>query len=160
MPVFELNKLVRVGLPAIYEQDNQYPEVIVLKGRRLRQALFEKYAEELRELEDGECSPEGFADIYQVIEDARKLGGPGDWHMQWDEADRAIRALVERSGIDPADVAVAKAHKFEQKGGFTECTDRARLIGKFITRLTVQEDDPWVGYYRREPARFPERGHA
>jgi hypothetical protein len=40
------------------------------------------------------------------------------------------------------------ARKNEERGGFT----KAYYIGK----LTLNADDPWVEYYRKEPKRFPE----
>ncbi len=127
MPTFRLRKLVRDKFVAIYEDMGQKPVWRLLPRDEHTTALAAKVAEESQELVA--AAPDKLASEIADIE-------------------QALDDLKALHGITEAEIAKIKRSKNKQKGGFAK--------GLYIDTLTLDENDPWVEYYRKEPKRFPE----
>ncbi len=127
MITFQLNKLVRDKFIGIYTDKEQKPTYRLLQSTELRQQLAGKLIEEAQELLAVE--PEKVVDELADIQ-------------------QVLDDLKKLHGVSDAELTAAQRTKLAQKGGFTK--------GVFIETLTLQDDDPWVDYYRQEPERFPE----
>lgn len=131
MPTFQLNKLVRDKLPAIYKSLGQKASLKKQTKAQHSKALLRKIIEETTELMQVKKSKKELidevADIQQVIDDFKKL-----------------------QAISDIDVKNKQHKKSKKTGGF--------LNGKFVQTLELKDEDAWVKYYRAEPSRFPELG--
>lgn len=126
MPTFELNKLVRDKLPAIYESLGQKALVKKLSKKEHSRALLQKMIEEIEELlAKKTIDIDELADIQQAFDD-----------------------LLVLHGISKEELQQAQGKKTKKVGAF--------LAGWFVKRLTLRDDDKWVEYYRQEPNRFKE----
>lgn len=133
MPTFHFNKLVRGKLPEMYEELNQTTVSRRLVGRELLIQLRNKILEEVQEIpiDDDELD---IAKITREISDA----------------EQGLKDMRELLGISDEDVEAARLEKFNEKGGF--------LDGVFVEMIELQDDDPWIEYYRKEPYKYPEQG--
>jgi len=128
---FKLSKLVRDGLPRIYETLGHTAELRYLKGDELHTALRDKIIEEAMELplpsstsKNSELSELG--DLLQALQDT----------------------MVAR-GFTMEDIEKARLAKYAEKGGFE--------LGTYVEIVAIPEDDEkWIAYYRAHPDRFPE----
>ncbi|MEO5948931.1 MAG: nucleoside triphosphate pyrophosphohydrolase [Candidatus Saccharimonas sp.] len=86
--------------------------------------------------------------IAKVIEEAQELD-PNDPKYLNELADlkQVISDLIELSGV-PDEVERLRQEDLAKRGGF--------LTGQYIGALHLPHDDPWIGYYRKDPKRFPE----
>ncbi len=126
MPKFRLNKLVRDGLPAKYEQLDQKATGHKLADGELKAALLRKIIEEAEELlREDEITAEEVADLAQAFDD-----------------------FIGTTELSEEEIQAVKEKKKAEKGGF--------LGGNFIEFLELYEDDEWVEYYRQDPERFLE----
>lgn len=155
MPTIELNKLVRVKLPEIYQAEGQDPEVEIVIGQELREALVAKIHEEIAEFEElyGE-GKEGrlaeLADIVQALEDLETVTPEGIEEGRLDALRQRPDSLMLQAGCDYDDIVSIKTTKAEQKGRFIAQDEETRVwFGRRVVRLTLAEDDPWVTYYSR-----------
>lgn len=157
MPTFELNKIVRTGLPEIYQSIGQQPTIEVLKGEELFKRMLEKLDEELTEFICGEKTVEGLADIQQAIEDIERLLLSGqELPVEVIAAQNYVSERIKDMKIDEDVLEAARQEKLGTKGGFVEERGGDGYIGKKVTKLVLNSADPWIPYYRNEPARFPE----
>lgn len=129
MPKFELNKLVRDGLRDEYERTNQNPVFRELSIDELKTQLARKIIEEANEIRVNSRPDE-------VIDEAADIRQILDDIM-------AIYDITEEQ------VKLAQQKKYDKKGGFAN--------GVFVETLELDDNDPWVGYYRRNPDIFPEK---
>lgn len=127
MPRFYLQKLVRDKLRQEYAALGQEAHYRKLSKTELLLALKQKLREELNELDP--TNPESVSS-----ESADIL--------------QALEDLWAMHDLFTTDIEAKKREKFAKKGGFAG--------GTFVDVLELQEDDEWVGYYRKEPQRFPE----
>lgn len=127
MIVFKLNKLVRDKFVDIYKSTNQRPKHRILDAAEHRQRLIEKVVEETKELH--RTPEEG---VVQELADIQQ----------------ALDDLREMYHISLDQLQETMRVKAQKKGTFRR--------GVFIEELSLNDDDPWVEYYRKEPERFPE----
>jgi predicted house-cleaning noncanonical NTP pyrophosphatase (MazG superfamily) len=131
MPSFIFNKLIRDKLKDDYTRMGQVATYKKLSDIELLNALKQKIIEEANEIPiagSKEDITSELADIQQAIDDIAKLAGIAD-----------------------IEIIIAKAKKFEKKGGFSE--------GVYVETLALKDDDEWVAYYRTYPERFKEILH-
>jgi len=127
MPTFRFNKLVRDGMPVLYEQLGQQISFRRLVGAELLRAYRNKFIEEASELpEDGDRQKtiEELADLEQLKKDSQAL-----------------------LGVTDEEIETIRLKKLHEKGGFSE--------GIFVDTISL-EDEEWVNYYRSEPEKYPE----
>jgi len=128
---FKLSKLIRDGLPEIYEKLGHKAELRHLLGDELHAALTTKITEEALEL---------------------PLPGPTNAQEQLSELGDVLQALQDTAaarGFKMENVEKARATKFAQKGGFAG--------GIYAETIAVPEDDEeWLSYFRSSPDRFQE----
>jgi len=127
MRVFRLNKLVRDG---VYDNMVQLGQCAALRELTNEQYL-QELANKLRE-EAGE---------FDSADPEKGLKELGDLQQVIDELAAAL-------GGDPKKVRVLQEKRFAAMGGFAG--------RRYITTLELNDDDPWVDYYAKEPERFPE----
>lgn len=157
MPTFELNKIVRTGLPDIYRSKDQVPEIEIVVGAELVELMLDKLREELTEYSDGERTLEGLSDIQQAILDIEQLlEFEQEIPQEVIDAKRYIVEQMSGLGSDAGLLESARQMKIEQKGGFIERNTDGGYIGKKVTTLVLHDNDPWARYYRNEPDRFSE----
>lgn len=128
MPRFSLQKLVRDNIVAQQTREGAIPTYHTLTGKRLAEALVTKLIEEAREIptDDAVEAVKEIADVQQVL----------------DELKRTL-------GISDEAIAVAQQAKLMKNGGFQK--------GHYIEAVDIADDDNfWVGYYRKEPTKYPE----
>jgi len=134
MPTFRLNKLVRSRLPELCAELGQQADVKKLTGIKLQQAITDKITEEAAELKAGGTIDSGeLADLLQLIDDA---------------------AFV--TGLSRDDIELLRKEKEEKKGACIFVDENGRAAGYYISSIICDENDKWVEYYRKDPARFPE----
>lgn len=134
MPTFRLNKLVRTGLPQMYEELGQKAELKELEGEELRRALLQKLQEEIGELTaTGGGELKELADLLQVIQD-----------------------MAIASGSTPEELESLRDQREKDRGPMVKIDNEGKPKGFYVSRITCEDDDPWTAYYRNEPARFPE----
>lgn len=91
-----MGKLVRDRIPEIMSREGKRPEVEVISGDRLRDALKEKLVEEALELRDSPGTDE-LIDVLEVVD-----------------------ALIETYGLNPAELRAGMSKKRSERGGFRE----------------------------------------
>ncbi len=91
------NKLVRDGIPAIIEADNQTPVTRVLSDADYRRALLEKLVEEAKELLESDGDRGERADIAEVL-----------------------KSIDETFNFTTADIEELRQKKADARGGFAE----------------------------------------
>lgn len=127
MPIFRFNKLIRDRLVEDYAYDGQKATYRTLSDAEYSEALKQKIAEEVMELDvtDRDAAIGELADVQQALDD-----------------------LLTVLSVSPEQVEEKKQKKQDKKGGFA---------GRhFVETLELDESDPWVDYYRKDPVRFPE----
>lgn len=129
MPTFRYDKLVRDNIREMSEDAGHVVDGRELTEEYLLSALYEKFLEEVAELERA-IEPDDIAselgDLLQIIYDIAELRG---------------------GSIDAAEKARRK--KFAKKGGF--------LKGVYIETVTIpDENDPMIARLRDDPERYPE----
>lgn len=134
MPTFRLNKLVRTGLPQMYEELGQKAELKELEGEELRRALLQKLQEEIGELTaTGGGELKELADLLQVIQD-----------------------MAIASGSTPEELERLRDQREKDRGPMVKIGNEGKPKGFYVAWITCEDDDPWTAYYRKEPERFPE----
>jgi predicted house-cleaning noncanonical NTP pyrophosphatase (MazG superfamily) len=128
MPRFYLQKLVRDKLKQDYAKLGQKAEYRTLSKEEYLHALKQKLIEELNELDPT---------------DAESVASESADVLQ------ALEDLWEQHDLFTTDIEAKKREKFAKKGGFSGAT--------FVEVLELTDDDEWVEYYRKEPAKFPEK---
>lgn len=128
MPKFRLNKLIRDGLREKYAMLGQKAQYPQLTKDEHIKLLIEKIIEEIREVPINGDSDETAKEMSDV--------------------QQAINDLASLLGVSIEQIEAARKESFKDKKGFTE--------GTFVDVLTLKDDDPWIEYYRKDPARFPE----
>jgi predicted house-cleaning noncanonical NTP pyrophosphatase (MazG superfamily) len=129
MPKFELNKLVRDGLKNEYERTNQNPVFRELSIDELKTQLARKIIEEANEIRVNSRPDE----VIDEVADIRQI----------------LDDIMAIYDITEGQVKSAQQKKYDKKGGFAN--------GVFVEILELDDNDPWVGYYRRNPDIFPEK---
>lgn len=104
----------------------QDPEYRILEDKEFRQALKAKILEEANELDTE--SPEALEELADTLE--------------------ATEQLAKELGAGFEKLRAEQLKKRKKRGAFNK---RA-----FISTLHLQDDDPWVEYYAKDPKRFPE----
>lgn len=128
MPTFQLNKMIRDDMIAMYEALGQKAVYRLLEGEELAAATIKKIVEEAEEIPaDGDR-----VTIIKEIADVKQ--GLIDLQAYYDISDE--------------EVDQARLKKLAAKGGFA--------CGVFVETLTLKDDDTWVAYYRAEPDKYPE----
>lgn len=127
MVVFALQKLVRDKLVEIYIGLGQKPRHHFLGKDDHKMHLAHKIVEEAKELSNASTDK-----MAEEIADVRQ----------------ALDDLQYLYGISDTELARVMKAKKAKKGGFRK--------GLFIDRLELEDGDPWIEYYRKEPERFPE----
>jgi len=128
MPRFSLQKLVRDNIVAQQTREGAIPTYHTLTGTALAAALITKLVEEAHEIPttDAAEATKEIADVQQVLDD-----------------------LKQALGISDESVAEAQQAKLTKNGGFQK--------GHYIESVNIADDDNfWVGYYRKDPAKYPE----
>ena len=128
MPRFSLQKLVRDNIVAQQTREGALPTYRTLNGAELAEALVAKLIEEAREIpiDDAREAAKEIADVQQVLDDLK----------------RTLRISNEA-------VVAAQEAKLAKNGGFQK--------GHYIESVDISDEDNfWIGYYRKEPAKYPE----
>ena len=130
MITFLFNKLIRDALKDEYEKIGQVAVYKKLSELELLEAFRQKVIEEAKELPfDGTKQ-----DLVSELADIRQV----------------IDDIAALRGITNAEITKAKEKKFAKKGGF--------MGGHFVETLSLQDDDEWVAYYRKQPDVYREVG--
>lgn len=129
MPKFELNKLVRDNLKDEYEQTNQNPMFRELSIDELKTQLARKIVEEANEIKVNSQPDE----VIDEVADIRQI----------------LDDIMAIYDITEEQVKSAQQKKYDKKGGFAN--------GVFVETLELDDNDPWVEYYRKNPDIFPEK---
>jgi len=131
---FKLAKLVRDGLPEIFEKLGHTAELRYLQGDELQLALQAKIIEEAKEL---------------------PLPGSASKNSELSELGDILQALQDTMaarGFTMEDIEKARLAKYAEKGGFE--------LGTYVETVAIPEnDEKWLAYYRADPDRFPEVYH-
>ena len=127
MVKFQLDKLVRDKLLDTYYSLGQTPTYKILKANEHKQMLVEKIIEEASEIKHASD-----ADLLSEIADV----------------EQALADLKLVCGIDQSQLDKIVHAKLGKRGGFENAT--------YIETLELEDNDPWVKYYRKNPERFPE----
>jgi predicted house-cleaning noncanonical NTP pyrophosphatase (MazG superfamily) len=127
MPKFKLNKLVRDKIVEDQIAAGGKPTYRLLTDEEHKQALVTKIIEETKEL-----SKASEAAIADEIADVLQV----------------VHDLIDKHGLSNSDIITAMEIKRDKKGSFKK--------GVFVESLELEENNPWVAYYRSEPDRFPE----
>lgn len=136
MPTFRFNKLIRDNLPAFYADLEQTIVTRKLTKHELLLALRDKLVEEAKELP---FESNTRADIVNELSDVEQV----------------MDDIRTQLNISAKEITEAKRKKAIKKGGFS--------AGVFVEQIHLLDDDEWVGYYRAEPAKYPEiseNGHS
>ena len=127
MPTFKFAKLVRDTIVDQQLAAGARPVYRQLSPEEHKRALAGKIAEEAAEISD--APPE---DIAAEIADVQQ----------------ALDDLRELYGLSAQDITREQAAKNAKNGAFTK--------GIYIEQVEVDEDDPWIGYYRKHADRYPQ----
>ena len=127
MRTFRLNKLVRDKIVTDMQAMGQHVASRTLDDVEYRQRLLEKLVEEVRE-----CRASDEGDMLKELADLIEV----------------IDATASAYGIDHDQLKKIQAERREKRGSFD-----GRI---YIEDITLEDDDPWVDYYVKEPNRFPE----
>lgn len=128
MPKFTFNKLVRDKLPDVYKTLQQKITVRELSSDLYSEALCAK-----------------------LVEEAEELPGVNDRRVIMDEladVQQVVDDLMACHGISKEQLQKIQSDKKAQKGGFTN--------GVFVETIELKNNDKWVGYYRKNPKKYPE----
>lgn len=100
-----------------------------------------------RQLDPGEHITEL---INKIIEETREIAAadPEDIAAEIADVQQALDDLKEKYGVTDTDVAAAQKTKNDKNGAFKK--------GLFIDYVELDENDPWVAYYRQNADRYPE----
>lgn len=128
MPTFQFNKLVRDGLPALYERLGEKTTFRTLRGHTLRLALTDKLQEEVAEYSTATTKEERLKELADALQ--------------------VVRSLAELDGHEFSAVEHLRQLRERERGGFKD--------GIFVETITLDPDDPWVDYYKNEPEKYPE----
>jgi len=126
MRSFRLNKLIRDGVFDEMLQRGQRPEYRRLNDNEILHALKQKILEEGKEFDH--TSDKAFEELADLLE--------------------VIEHMAEELGGDFKKLRQVQLKKRKRAGGFKK---RA-----YVGMLHLEDDDPWVGYYAKDPERFPE----
>lgn len=126
MRTFKLDKLIRDGILKRMEQDGQSVDYHNVQGQELASALTKKLIEEATEF--------SLAKEHPIEELADLLA--------------VLKSVARVSGYDWQDVIDLEADKELEKGGF--------LKGIYVDTVTLDENDPFVEYYAKDPSKYPE----
>jgi predicted house-cleaning noncanonical NTP pyrophosphatase (MazG superfamily) len=133
MITFLFNKLIRDALKDEYEKIGQVAVYKKLSELELLEAFRQKVIEEAKELPfDGTKQDD-------LVSELADIG-------------QVIDDIAALRGITNAEITEAKEKKFAKKGGFKG--------GHFVETLSLQDDDEWVSYYRKQPDVYPEVGNS
>ena len=133
MPIFQFNKLVRDKLPGLYITLQQKIISRKLTGTELLIALRRKLIEEASEL-------------------PFKAGTREEIINELSDVEQVMKDIKSELDITDEEIEVARKRKFDEKGGFSE--------GVFVHQIELRNDDKWIEYYRKEPAKYPELNRA
>lgn len=128
MPTFILNKLVRSKLVSEYARMNQKVTY--------RPLTLEQHVEALKQ---------------KIIEEAKEIPVTGlddDFISELADLQQVLDDLKEIRGVTDDQVVVVQKRKYDKKGGF--------LPGRYVEIIELQDNDPWLAYYRDNPELFPE----
>jgi len=128
MPRFYLQKLVRDKLAKTYEEMGQAATYRELSEAEHLEALKQKIIEEAQELD-----PTNRESVESEVIDILQ----------------AVTDLLSFHDISTKAIQEKRTVKHMEKGGFSK--------GVYVEYLELADDDEWVEYYRREPAKYPER---
>jgi predicted house-cleaning noncanonical NTP pyrophosphatase (MazG superfamily) len=87
----------------------------------------------------------------KIVEEAKEIplnGRVEDIVSELADLQQAFDDLKLISGITDVQIAISQTAKFDKKGGF--------LSGSYVETIELQDDDPWLPYYRDNPDLFPE----
>ena len=145
MPVaFELDKLVRHKIVDQMEMAGQVVVWHVMEDDvEFRQALVAKMDEEAEEAKTGTVKE--LADSKEADDTMERVFGDGPELQQYRAVFEEQRKIL---GVSVAQVAEVQEQIRSERGDFA-----ARI---FVHKVTCQDGDPWITYYRREPNRFKE----
>lgn len=128
MPTFQLNKMIRDDMIAMYGALGQKAVYRKLEGDELIAAIIQKIVEEAEEIPaDGDRKT-----IIKEIADVKQ----------------GLIDLQAQLAISDDEIEQVRVAKLAEKGGFMQ--------GIFVETLTLRDDDSWVAYYRAEPEKYPE----
>lgn len=127
MPKFRFNKLVRDKIADHIQANGGVVESRILDTDEYVIALKKKLAEELAEY--GDATPEEeLSEIADVYE--------------------ILDTLAMVRGFSNADITAKRKKKNEKNGAFEKAL--------FIDHIEIDENDPWLPYYRENADRYPE----
>lgn len=127
MPTFKVAKLVRDYLVDQQITTGAKPSYRQLSAEEHKAALIRKLAEEVDEISR--------ADPDEIVAEIADL-------------QQVIDDLCRLHHITAAQVAAAQAAKNRQAGPFQK--------GLYIESVSLEDDNHWVGYYRKNADRYPE----
>lgn len=127
MPIFRFAKLVRDRIITHQIASGAKPTYRLLNDGEHKKALVDKIIEETSEIYTADN-----ADIVAEIADVQQ----------------AIDDLKRKCGLTSKEIATAQALKNSRNGTFSK--------GIFIDHVEIDENDPWVAYYRKHSDRYPE----
>lgn len=123
---FQLNKLIRDGVFESMLARGQQPEHKRLNDDEILHALKQKILEEGKEFDH--TSEKAIEELADLLE--------------------VIEHIAQELGGDFKKLRQVQLKKRKNAGGFAK---RA-----YVGTLHLQDDDPWVEYYAKDPERFPE----
>lgn len=86
--------------------------------------------------------------INKVAEELSELDPESEsYQVELADLNQAVKDLNEISGGEEA-IEALRLELLAKKGGFGD--------GRYVGKLVLSKDDPWVEYYRQEPERYPE----
>ena len=127
MPKFRFNKLVRNKIIDHQIKAGGKPDYRTLSDQEHVTELIKKISEETAEI--AEATPDQLASEIADVQ-------------------QALDDLKKKLNVSDKQVRAAQTAKNDKNGSFDQ--------GIYIESVDVNEDDPWVGYYRQNPARYPE----
>ena len=88
----------------------------------------------------------------KLIEEASEIpfeyGSREDLTNEISDIQQVLDDMKAACGLSDEEVARAQETKFKKKGGFAE--------GIFVETIELNDGDEWVGYYRKDPKKYPE----
>ncbi|HSX32835.1 MAG TPA: nucleoside triphosphate pyrophosphohydrolase [Candidatus Saccharimonadales bacterium] len=88
--------------------------------------------------------------VSKIIEEAKEITQATQEEVAAEIADvqQAIDDLKELYGLNDTDIAEAQKAKNKKNGAFKK--------GLYVDYIEMDEDNPWIGYYRKHADRYPE----
>jgi predicted house-cleaning noncanonical NTP pyrophosphatase (MazG superfamily) len=88
--------------------------------------------------------------VEKIIEEVKEIvaGPPGKAASEIADVQQALDDLKEQFGVTDEDIAREQKRKNGKAGAFKK--------GLFVEHVEVDENDPWVNYYRQNADRYPE----